>query len=164
MLTYSVKVSRSCTRRYRPYQRWSSKELCSKLSQTIRLNASVEHWLGEPILDPDKEHGEVFRYVQFANTAYCAQYPIKTTHYEQWTLLRVMKTKWKLESERLVIQRKQHQKLCCSSQQEKPLLTVDELKTFSWQPDEGRWSANTVQRRKGFVGHTCIFFKCDELS
>lgn len=159
MLIYFVKFSRSCTRRYRAYQSWSSRELCS---QIIRLNASVEHWLGEPILDPDKEHGEVFRYMQFANTAYSAQYPIKTTYYEQWTLLRVMKTKWKLESERLVIQSKQHQKLCCSSQQEKPL--IDELKTFSWQPDERRWSANTVQRRKGFVSHTCIFFKCVEFS
>ena len=156
MLIHFVKFSRSCTRRYRAYQRWSSRELCSTLSKIIRLNASVEHWLGEPILEPDKGHGEVFRYMQFANTAYSAQYPIKTTYYEQWTLLRVMKTKWKLESERLVIQRKQHQNLCYSSQQQKPL-TVDELKTFSWQPDEGRWSANTV-------GHTCIFLKCDELS
>ena len=49
------------------------------------------------------------------------------------------------ESERLVIQRKQHSKLCFSSQQGKPL-TVEKLKTlylsltFHWQPDEGRWS------------------------
>ena len=40
----------------------------------IRLKASVEHWLGEPILDPDKEHGEIFRYMQLANTVYSAQY------------------------------------------------------------------------------------------
>ena len=90
MLIYFVKISRSCTTRYKAYQRWSSRELCSTLSQIIRLNASVEHWLGEPILDPDKEHGEVFRYMQFANTAYSAQYPIKTT---LRTLLRVMETK-----------------------------------------------------------------------
>ena len=30
-------------------------------TQIIRLKASVEHWLVEPILDPDKEHGEIFR-------------------------------------------------------------------------------------------------------
>ena len=51
-----------------------------------------------------------------------------------------------------------------ASKRKKKTLTVKELKTFYWQPDEGCWSANTVQRRKGFVGHTCIFFKCDELS
>ena len=62
--------SRSCTRKYRAYQRWSSRELCSTLSKIIRLNASVEHWLGEPILDPDKEHGEVFRYMH-AIREYC---------------------------------------------------------------------------------------------
>ena len=32
--------------------------------------------------------------------------------------------------ERLVIQRKQHPKLCCSSQQEKPLTVEEELKTI----------------------------------
>ena len=41
-----------------------------------RLKAS------EPMLDPDKEHGQIFRYMQLANTAYSAQY-IKTTYYEQ---------------------------------------------------------------------------------
>ena len=48
-------------------------ERCSTLSQIIRLKASVEHWLVEPILDTDKEHGEVFRYMQLANTAYSVQ-------------------------------------------------------------------------------------------
>ena len=31
-------------------------------------------WLVEPISDPDKERGEIFRYIQLANTAYRAQY------------------------------------------------------------------------------------------
>ena len=44
---------------------------CLKLSG---LKKSVEHWLVEPNLDPDKEHGEIFRYMQLANTAYSAQY------------------------------------------------------------------------------------------
>ena len=34
--------------------------------------------------------------------------------------------------ERLVIQRKQHPKLCCSGQQEKPLIVEEELKTLSF--------------------------------
>ena len=42
----------------------------STLSKIIRLNASVKHWLGEPILDPDKEHGEIFRYMH-AIREYC---------------------------------------------------------------------------------------------
>ena len=55
-------------------QRWCCRDGCSTLCQIIRLKASVEHWLAEPILDPDKEHGEIFRYMQLAN--------IKTTFYE----------------------------------------------------------------------------------
>ena len=34
--------------------------------------------------------------------------------------------------ERLVIQRKQHPKLCCSGLQEKPLIVEEELKTLSF--------------------------------
>ena len=34
--------------------------------------------------------------------------------------------------ERLVIQRKQHPKFCCSGQQEKPLIVEEELKTLSF--------------------------------
>ena len=33
-----------------------------------QIKASVEHWLVKPILDPDKERGEIFRYMQLANT------------------------------------------------------------------------------------------------
>ena len=57
-------------------QGWKNRAnyLCSEFSKIIRLKASVEHWLAEPILDPDKEHGEIFRYMQLANTAYSAQY------------------------------------------------------------------------------------------
>ena len=36
----SEKISRSCNRRYRAYQRWRCRELCSTLSQIIRLKAS----------------------------------------------------------------------------------------------------------------------------
>ena len=47
-----------------------------ELSLIIRLKASVDHWLVEPILDTDKEHGKIFRYMQLANTAYGVQYKI----------------------------------------------------------------------------------------
>ena len=36
------------------------------------------------------------------------------------------------EPERLFIQRKQHPKLCCSVQQEKPLTVKEELRTLSF--------------------------------
>ena len=78
MLIYFGKISRSCIRRYRPHQRWHCGEVCSTLSQIIRFNASVEHWLVEPVLDLEKEHRE--RYMQLANTSCIAQYPIKITY------------------------------------------------------------------------------------
>ena len=37
MIIYFVKNSRSCNRGYRAYQRWRCRELCSTLSQIIRL-------------------------------------------------------------------------------------------------------------------------------
>ena len=40
MLIYFVKISRSCNRKYRAYQRWRCRELCSTVSQIIRLKAS----------------------------------------------------------------------------------------------------------------------------
>ena len=119
-------ISQSCSRRYRAYQRWCCRERCSTLSQIIRLKASVEHWLVETILDPDKEHGEIFRYMQLANTAYSAQYKIdvlRTMNY-----MASYETKWKnqrgLSSIESSIQN------CALAARKKKPLTVEKLKTL----------------------------------
>ena len=128
-LIYFVKISRSCNRRYRAYQRWRCRELCSTLSQIIRLKASDDACLLNQTWSLTKSMEKSLdtcnlRILLIALNILQKQH---TTNNELYSDL------WKLNErtrEACHPERKQHPKLCLRGLQENPLTVEEELKTL----------------------------------
>ena len=123
MLIYFVKISRSGNKRYRAYQRWRCRELCSTLSQIIRLKASDDACL----LNQSRRLTKSMEKSLDTCNSRILLIALNILQKQHTTNNKLYSDLWKLNER---TREACHPKLCCSGQQEKPLTVEEELKTL----------------------------------